>query len=448
MSQLCALKNGDYISILKAFGGVASLKASLGTDESPNYTEVKRFMKAVVDAAPASALRLDVTDQLQPTINLVFKGTKFTQLEGFVGQNVYNFWKSAPHQEDNTPEAVNASNTNTTSKEDTPKRGKINGIGNYFSNVNYIKEFNKNFQDNVNELLFEYTDMEGNVRSTNGNGQLNDAIKIFKNSLAAKLVSYLKNTLGVTAELSADIYDPVTLEFNETAYNDLIREAGASIKSEDFFLRAPEHQRLAFGNLEMLRNFDTYVDSILNNVITIEKGYNNSIFEPADGIKYKLSNKLHVDKHFGDEESSDIFNHSNDSIRVFIESIPYQDSFAGREKRLTQNQFITIFSKLNETLPVKMAKLRTAPEENLMKILDTAMSDPAKFLDDRVYLKNHLEGIVRKFSSIYSRDRGEKFTNNLFPMLANYICKLTNINYVQNQWSKINEKYESVVLSN
>jgi hypothetical protein len=95
-----------------------------------------------------------------------------------------------------------------------------------------------------------------------------------------------------------------------------------------------------------------------------------------------------------------------------------------------------------------MAKLRTTPEESLMKILDIAMSDPSTYLDVRVYLKNHLEGVVRKFSSVYSRDRAEKFTNNLFPMLANYICKLTNKNYVQNQWSKINEKYESVVLSN
>jgi hypothetical protein len=49
---------------------------------------------------------------------------------------------------------------------------------------------------------------------------------------------------------------------------------------------------LAFGNLEMLRNFDTYVDSILDGVISIEKGYKHSIFEPADGVKYKLSNKL------------------------------------------------------------------------------------------------------------------------------------------------------------
>jgi hypothetical protein len=134
--------------------------------------------------------------------------------------------KFAPFQEDNTTEAVNSANQNITSEEDTPKKGKIYGIGNYFSNVNYIKEFNKNFQDNVNELLFEFTNMQGIVVSTNGNDQLNEAIKTYKNSIAAKLVNYLWEE-GVTAELSADIYNPETLEFNETTYYKLIKEAGA-----------------------------------------------------------------------------------------------------------------------------------------------------------------------------------------------------------------------------
>jgi hypothetical protein len=95
-----------------------------------------------------------------------------------------------------------------------------------------------------------------------------------------------------------------------------------------------------------------------------------------------------------------------------------------------------------------MAKLRFAPEENLMKILDIAMTEPAKFLGSRVYLKNHLEGIYKKFESIYSRDRSSKFTNNLFPMLVSYINKLTNINYAQYQWNKREGMYEVEVLSN
>jgi hypothetical protein len=78
-----------------------------------------------------------------------------------------------------------------------------------------------------------------------------------------------------------------------------------------------------------------------------------------------------------------------------------------------------------------MAKLRFAPEENMMKILNTAMDDPTKFLGNRVYLKNHLEGIFKKLDSIYSRDRSEKFTNNLYSMLVSYVNKLTNINYAQ-----------------
>jgi hypothetical protein len=289
--------------------------------------------------------------------------------------------------------------------------------------------------------------MEGNTRSTNGNDQLNEAIKVYKNSIAMKLVQYLKSK-GSKKQLSGNIYDPATLEFKESVYNELVAEGAAMIKDDEYFLNAPEPKRLAFGHLEILRNFDTYVESILNDVIGIEKGYKHSAFEPADGIKYKLSNKLHVDKHFGDEDSSNIFNHTNDSIRIFIESIPYFDSFAGKEKRLTQNQFITIFSKLNETLPTQMAKLRFSPEESLIKILDTAMNDPSKFLEDRVYLKNHLEGIYKKFGSVYSRERSSKFSNNLYPMLASYINKLTNINYVQYQWNKRKGTYEVELLTN
>jgi hypothetical protein len=242
---------------------------------------------------------------------------------------VHDYWRSAPLQVDNKIEAVNSANQNNTSNEDTPKKGKIEGIGNYFSNVNYIKEFNKNFQDKVNELLFEYVDMQGIPRSTNGNDQLNEAIKVFKNSIAIELAQYLR-ALNPAMSLSGEIYDFNTLNFNETIYNELIKEAGAMIKSDDYFLNEPEHKRLAFGQLEMLRNFDTYIDSLLSDSIGIEKGYKNSIFEPADGVKYKLANKLHVDKHFGDEDSSDIFRHTNDSVRIFIESIPYQDSFAGK----------------------------------------------------------------------------------------------------------------------
>jgi hypothetical protein len=65
-----------------------------------------------------------------------------------------------------------------------------------------------------------------------------------------------------------------------------------------------------------------------------------------------------------------------------------------------------------------MAKLRFAPEESLMKVLNTANGDPTKFLEDRVYLKNHLEGIYKKFNSVYNRDRSTKF-NNTFPTRLN-----------------------------
>ncbi|GMO69135.1 MAG: hypothetical protein Nk1A_8000 [Endomicrobiia bacterium] len=58
----------------------------------------------------------------------------------------------------------------------------------------------------------------------------------------------------------------------------------------------------------------------------IEFGYKNSDFEPPDGIKYKIANGLHVDKHFGDENASDIQRHTNESVKLFIESIPYYDT--------------------------------------------------------------------------------------------------------------------------
>jgi hypothetical protein len=72
MSQLCALKQPDFIAKLKAVGGIPSLTASLGTFESPNFDEVNRFIESVVTAAPAGAIRNDVTKQLQPVINKVF----------------------------------------------------------------------------------------------------------------------------------------------------------------------------------------------------------------------------------------------------------------------------------------------------------------------------------------------------------------------------------------
>jgi hypothetical protein len=170
MSQLCALKQDEFMAILGSFGGIKALRESLGSlENAPNYDEVTRFIKQVVTDAPPSALRLDVTAQLEPMIERIFQKTNYTLLPGFTGQKVYGFWKSSPHQEDNSTQATNQANPEKTSKDDAPKRGKIEGIGNYFSNVNYIKEFNKNFQESVNELLFEYTDMEGNVRSTNGN---------------------------------------------------------------------------------------------------------------------------------------------------------------------------------------------------------------------------------------------------------------------------------------
>jgi hypothetical protein len=337
MPQLCALNQEEFMGILSSFGGVKALRESLGTiKDIPNYDEVTRFIEQVVKDAPPNALRLDVTTQLEQIIEKVFQKTEYTLPQGVVGQKVYNFWKSSPHQEDNTIESVNAANPEKTSNDDAPKKGKILGIGNYFSNVNYIKDFNKNFQEKVNELLFEFTDMQGNVRSTNGNDQLNEAIKVFKNSIAIELVQYLK-AHGSIKNLSGEIYDPETLEFNATAFKELIKEGGASITDQNYFINAPEHKRLAFGKLEMLRNFDTYVESLLPDSISIEKGYKRSAFEPDNGIKYKLSNKLHVDKAFGDENNSDIFNHTNDSVRLFIESIPYHDSFAGKEKRLTSN---------------------------------------------------------------------------------------------------------------
>jgi hypothetical protein len=72
MSQLCALKQADFIAKLKAVGGVPSLTASLGTAENPDFDKVNRFIESVVTDAPAGAIRNDVTRQLQPVINRIF----------------------------------------------------------------------------------------------------------------------------------------------------------------------------------------------------------------------------------------------------------------------------------------------------------------------------------------------------------------------------------------
>jgi hypothetical protein len=61
MPQLCALKTADFIAKLKAFGGVASLKASLGSDANPNFDELNRFIEDVVRSAPVTAIRQDLT---------------------------------------------------------------------------------------------------------------------------------------------------------------------------------------------------------------------------------------------------------------------------------------------------------------------------------------------------------------------------------------------------
>lgn len=447
MTQLCALDKADLISKLKSFGGVPSLKESLGSAENPNFDKLNSFMKAVIEAAPASAIKQDVINQLQPVLNNVFKGTTFVLESDYIGNSINNFWPSSPKITDTKLKSVNSSNPNVTDNSDNPKSNKTEGIGRYFSNINHIKEFNSNFRDEVNELLFEYTNMDGIILGTTSNHELNEAIKILKNGYAAQLVKYLKSQ-GVTKLLNPNIYDPETLTFNETAFNELISEAEANIKSDNYFIRSGESDRFAFSNLELLRNFDNYVSSEINNVITIEKGYKNSNFEPANGIKYTKSNKLHVDKHFGDENSADIFNHTNDSIRMFIESIPYYDNFSMKTKRIQMNQFNTIFAKLNQTMAIEMAEIRISPEEKLIKALEIAISNPAKVLEDRGYFKDQLEGIYKKFKSVYERERNTKFGNNLYPMLANYINKLTTINYTQSEWDRRDLKYKTEVLSN
>jgi hypothetical protein len=62
MPQICALEHEDFMGILASFGGIKTLRESLGSlRDLPNYDEVNRFIEKVVDAAPANALRLDVT---------------------------------------------------------------------------------------------------------------------------------------------------------------------------------------------------------------------------------------------------------------------------------------------------------------------------------------------------------------------------------------------------
>jgi hypothetical protein len=79
MPQLCALKQEEFTEILSSFGGIKALRESLGSlTDLPDYSEINRFIEQVVNDAPANALRLDVTDQIETVIVKVFQKTNYT----------------------------------------------------------------------------------------------------------------------------------------------------------------------------------------------------------------------------------------------------------------------------------------------------------------------------------------------------------------------------------
>ncbi|GMO69129.1 MAG: hypothetical protein Nk1A_7990 [Endomicrobiia bacterium] len=86
----------------------------------------------------------------------------------------------------------NSANPNVLSKDDAPVEVKINNIGRYFSNTIHIKQFNKDFRAKMNSLLFSYINEDGITLGVYNDTDFNKAIKLFKNTLATNLITYLK----------------------------------------------------------------------------------------------------------------------------------------------------------------------------------------------------------------------------------------------------------------
>ncbi|GMO69140.1 MAG: hypothetical protein Nk1A_8010 [Endomicrobiia bacterium] len=91
--------------------------------------------------------------------------------------------------------------------------------------------------------------------------------------------------------------------------------------------------------------------------------------------------------------------------------------------------------------PASVARLRTSPEEELIKFLKTANDNPTMYLKDRAFFKDHLKGIYNAIDSLYKRDKNRTFGNNLIAMLANHVSKLTPINYSESYWDRQEEIY-------
>lgn len=442
--ELMNFKEGD----LK---GVKLLKNSLATSNPPNFDKFDTFIENVVKKMSSNISKKDVIQRLEAHSKLILSDVDLNGIgiTDFVTDKVNSFWVSAPRIIDNTNlNVVNSSTQNVEIEQPVvPNYIATNkySINNYYANPNYIKDFINNFRSTVNQQLFTYRDQSGTLKEVLTNQDLNKAIKLLKNKMANDIAKYLE-TVGITVE-SSEIFSGNTLTFNRTTYDNLIKLAESQIKSDNYFLNSTEILRQAFENLEALRNFDDYVKSYLKDSIIITKGYHNSHFEPSDG-KYKIGNEMKVNNRYGDENASDIFNHTNESMRIYIESIPYFDSFSKTNKRISMNMFNSVFLKMKQSIPDQMVNMRLTPEESFIKILNHSVENANSVLEERRYFSDQLIGIHKAIQDLYNLQAQSVHNNNLYSMLANYVNKLTPINYTQSVWNNKEGLYRVEKLTN
>ena len=296
------------------------------------------------------------------------------------------------------------------------------GIDRFYTNSKHREVFRKNFQNDLIRSVF--INQDENYLITD-NSQLNASIKALKNNLARELANYLN--VDVTY-----IYD----EFGELDldnYQSLMTAGNNKFTKSNYSRDTDSNSRRNFNRFYTLKYFDQLIKKYSKDVLTVREAYEGSINEPEDGIKYKLDGKKTIVKEY-EESDSDIFDHTNEAVRLFIESIPRTIENSKGQNILTDD-YITMnnFNKVMSLLSIHgkdiMEDLRGDPEETFYKILVDANNNPKKYFSSDSHMIPIFKDIHKSLMNLYEISKNNP--SSLYGMIANTVNKLTTINYLQ-----------------
>lgn len=233
------------------------------------------------------------------------------------------------------------------------------------------------------------------------------------------------------------------IDFYDIYFSENLAENGGMFYSAD----AEERQR--FFDYLLLKNFDTFIASYMDDLITIQPGFENSFDPTINGEpKYSSNIQLNPEQNWDDSKIESISEHTNKAVQLFLQTIEVSENIP-----LNPTNFSRAVNWIRSTYRQEYRQVRNNPQK-LRDLFEKAYKATKgnKRLD--ISIRDAIQVIYLEVfdnspdsQSLYNLYRDNKYMKyNLYDMLLNQVNKTAPLRYLQTAYNSDEETYEVKLL--